>query len=110
YSVPIRDGDLAQIAQPIEFLGVNHYHDDAVSGHPQENLGTAPPDRQYDSPFPGSEFVSFPSRGLPQTVMGWEVHPRGLTNLLVRLGHEYPNLPPLYITENGAAYADVVSE
>jgi len=27
----------------------------------------------------------------------------------VRLGTEYPTLPPLYITENGAAYDDVVS-
>ena len=39
--------------------------------------------------------------------MGWEINPRGLTQLLVRLGHEYGDaLPPLYITENGAAYSD----
>ena len=30
----IQDGDLATINAPIDFLGVNHYHDDAVSGHP----------------------------------------------------------------------------
>jgi beta-glucosidase len=42
--------------------------------------------------------------------MGWEVNPDGLHTLLVRLGTEYPTLPPLYITENGAAYEDVVSE
>ncbi len=30
----IRDGDLETIHQPIDFLGVNHYHDDNVSGHP----------------------------------------------------------------------------
>jgi beta-glucosidase len=41
--------------------------------------------------------------------MGWEVHPAGLYNLLVRLGKEYATLPPLYITENGAAYDDEVS-
>ena len=58
----------------------------------------------------GSEHVTFPKRGLPLTAMGWEVHPRGLQTLLVRLGDEYPNLPPLYVTENGAAYDDVVSE
>ena len=51
-----------------------------------------------------------PSRGLPQTAMGWEVNPDGLHALLVRLGREYPNLPPLYVTENGSAYdGDVVS-
>ena len=34
----------------------------------------------------------------------------GLRTLLVRLGREYPTLPPLYVTENGAAYDDVVAE
>jgi beta-glucosidase len=42
--------------------------------------------------------------------MGWEVNPAGLRTLLVRLGREYPNLPPLYVTENGAAYDDTVTE
>jgi len=37
--------------------------------------------------------------------MGWEVYPQGLTDLLVRLKGDY-DLPPLYITENGAAYPD----
>jgi beta-glucosidase len=41
--------------------------------------------------------------------MGLEVNPAGLHTLLVRLGHEYPSLPPLYVTENGAAYEDTVS-
>ena len=41
--------------------------------------------------------------------MGWEVNPDGLRTLLVRLGEEYDNLPPLYVTENGAAYDDEVS-
>jgi beta-glucosidase len=41
--------------------------------------------------------------------MDWEVNPDGLRKLLVRLGREYETLPPLYITENGAAYEDEVS-
>jgi beta-glucosidase len=41
--------------------------------------------------------------------MGWEVNPDGLRHLLVRLGREYDTLPPLYVTENGAAYDDAVS-
>jgi beta-glucosidase len=39
--------------------------------------------------------------------MGWEVHPRGLTELLLTLHREY-RLPPVYITENGAAFKDTV--
>jgi len=110
--VPIEGGDLETIAQPIDFLGVNHYHDDQVSAHPVdgEQAGTAPPDREYGSPFPSAEFVTFPSRGLPRTGMGWEVNPPGLTRLLVRLGEAYGDaLPPLYVTENGAAYDDEVA-
>jgi beta-glucosidase len=48
-----------------------------------------------------------PSRGLPRTAMGWEVQPEGLTRLLLRLHEDYPGLP-LVVTENGAAYDDVV--
>ncbi|WP_223693489.1 glycoside hydrolase family 1 protein [Leifsonia poae] len=105
----IRDGDLATIAQPIDFLGVNHYHDDNVSGHPLPAgtiPGPVPTDRPKSSPFVGSEYVTFPPRDLPHTAMGWEVNPEGLHRLLVRLGDDYPTLPPLYVTENGAAYDD----
>ena len=40
-----------------------------------------------------------------RTEMGWEVYPNGLYELLVRLRDEY-DPPPLYVTENGAAFAD----
>jgi beta-glucosidase len=108
----VHEGDLATIAQPIDFLGVNHYHDDNVSGHPlppTASGGLQPTDKPTSSPFVGSEHVTFPSRGLPRTAMGWEVNPDGLRTLLSRLGREYPPLPPLYVTENGSAYDDVVS-
>lgn len=107
----IEEGDLESIGAPLDFLGVNHYHDDQVSGHPHEGLdghggGT---DRPAASPWVGSEHLAFPHRDLPHTGMGWEINPDGLRHLLVRLGREYPGLPPLYITENGAAFPDEVS-
>ncbi|MFF1876868.1 GH1 family beta-glucosidase [Leifsonia sp. NPDC058230] len=107
----VHDGDLATIAQPIDFVGVNHYHDDNVSAHPlpaNTPAGLTPTDRPKASPFVGSEYVTFPTRHLPTTAMGWDVNPDGLRSLLVRLSEDYPTLPPLYITENGAAYDDVV--
>jgi beta-glucosidase len=39
------------------------------------------------------------------TGMGWEVYPDGLYEVLGRLRAEY-EVPPLYVTENGAAYPD----
>ncbi|QPZ38958.1 GH1 family beta-glucosidase [Paramicrobacterium chengjingii] len=108
----IEPGDMQIIGTPIDFLGVNHYHDDQVSGHPAEGSDghSGATDRSIRSPWVGSEHLAFPSRGLPRTAMGWEVNPSGLRMLLTRLGREYPNMPPLYVTENGSAYDDVVSE
>ncbi len=39
------------------------------------------------------------------TAMGWEVHPRSLYDGLVRVHRDYAP-PRIYITENGAAFAD----
>ena len=38
--------------------------------------------------------------------MGWEVNADSLRNLLVRVAGDYPEAPPLYVTENGAAFAE----
>jgi beta-glucosidase len=104
----VRDGDLALISSPIDVLGVNYYHGNEVSGHPRTDvvgIGSDQPDRVALSPFVGSEHVTFPSRGLPLTDMGWEIQPDGLHRLLRRLHDEYPRLP-IYLTETGAAFAD----
>ncbi|MGV2854470.1 GH1 family beta-glucosidase [Glutamicibacter sp. AGC13] len=109
----IEAGDLEIISQPIDFLGVNHYHDDNVSGHPLpagQPQPMVPTDSPKSSPFVGSEYVTFPARDLPRTAMGWEVNPEGLRVLLNRLNRDYANLPSLYITENGASYTDTVTE
>ena len=41
--------------------------------------------------------------------MGWEIYPDGLRELLIDINSEYA-LPPIYITENGMACADVVQD
>ena len=104
----VREGDLALINAPIDVLGVNYYHGDGASGVPREDLlGSrvehAP--RPTRTPFPGCDDVTFPRRGYPVTGFDWEVQPDGLTRLLVRLKEEYA-VPPIYLTENGAAYDD----
>ncbi|MES2581552.1 MAG: GH1 family beta-glucosidase [Pseudomonadota bacterium] len=79
-------GDLANIAAPIDFLGVNYYSRSVVSA-----------DQSWKAE----------SSGLEITDMGWEVYPEGLTELLVRMHRDYP-VPPLYVTENGGAFKDVL--
>jgi beta-glucosidase len=83
----VRPGELETIRQPLDFLGINYYTRNVSGGAvPSAPLGA--PEKTF-------------------TAMGWEVFPGGLTELLKRLGEDYP-LPPVYITENGAAYADQV--
>jgi beta-glucosidase len=87
---PIRDGDLETISVPLDFLGVNNYSRRIVRAGLN---GTA-----IDVPAPGGEL----------TDMGWEVYPDALHESLVRMHREY-GVESIYITENGAAFADVRS-
>ncbi len=85
----IEDGDLKTISAPIDFLGVNN----------------------YTSPLVGADENGGRSRILvrsdvDRTDMGWDVVPDGLHDLLVRLHNDYEPRA-IYVTENGAAYADV---
>jgi len=110
----IREGDLAQIAQPIDALGVNYYHGELVSDREAQHPlpGEAPTTRVIHSPFPAADGVFHHPQGLPLTAMNWEVQPAGLTELLQRVDREYTGFTgtSLYITENGAAYDDVVDD
>jgi beta-glucosidase len=75
----------------LDYLGLNYYRRDSVS---------AQSDRAFDWTIgarPGSE----------QTQMGWEVAPDGLRDVLLALHREYAPRE-IVITENGAAYPDIV--
>jgi beta-glucosidase len=109
----IHEGDLEIISTPIDALGVNYYHGEALSATPATTqlLSAAPSERPKRSPFPAAEGVYWHPRGLPVTAMDWEVQPEGLTRLLRRVNDEYTGSKvKLYVTENGAAYNDVVEE
>jgi len=60
------------------------------------------------SASPGSERVQLVDTGAPKTEMGWEIHPDGLVDVVTMVHDRVPDLP-VYITENGAAYPDVVT-
>jgi len=99
----LHDGDLATIAAPLDFLGVNYYFPSRVRAAPY--LQDDPALRTADDL--GTEDVISPDEEL--TAMGWPVEPAGLTRLLEWLRDAYPTLPPIYITENGRACDDVVT-
>ena len=89
---PVQAGDLATIATPIDFLGVNNYSRSVVRAAPEDPLlGTAPvrPPGEY-------------------TTMDWEVYPDGLREVLERVHTDY-RFPAYYVTENGAAFPDTLA-
>jgi beta-glucosidase len=105
----VRDGDLAKIAAPIDVLGVNYYSTVTVTEWDGRSprVGNDGHGAAAGSPWPGSEHVEFlPQRG-PFTDMGWNIAPDALEELLLRLARDYPETP-LLVTENGAAFPDVV--
>ena len=108
----VQDGDLATIAAPIEVLGVNYYHGDLISATPpaQAPQQDAPTDRPVRSPLPAAEGAFAHPTGAPVTSMGWEVQPHLLTRLLADVHERYtrPAGTELWVTENGAAFDDVV--
>lgn len=87
----ILSDDLRLIQQDLDFLGVNYYYRKFVTA---------------------DGVTGFREAQLPETVerttMGWEVYPQGLTDQLLKLKAQFPNLPPLYITENGLSSDDIV--
>ncbi|MBA4608684.1 beta-glucosidase [Aeromicrobium sp. Marseille-Q0843] len=88
----IHDDDLAVIAAPLDFLGINYYSRHVVEA----------------APWPGASEVGFVDRVWPKTASGWDIDPAGLGEVLRQVDADYPSIP-IYITENGAAFDDPVS-
>jgi beta-glucosidase len=84
----IRPGDMEHVRAPFDFIGINNYSRAVI---------------QHDPNFP-IPFV--PIRWLAgdgsKTDVQWEVFPRGLYEITMRIWHDYKL--PIEITENGAAY------
>ena len=88
----IEAGDLQAINAPIDFLGINFYTRYVVSATEEGSKEDFQPlDQQYT--------------GAEHTHIGWEIHAPALHKLLTELHQRY-SLPPVYITENGAACDD----
>ena len=83
----IAPGDFELMGQPLDWLGVNFYS--RVWLTESGNWSARAPEAEY-------------------TDLGWEVHPESLYWLLTMLKDEY-NPPPLYVTENGAFFQDIVT-
>ncbi len=85
--------DFETIGQPVDWCGMNYYTRKIIA-----------PD---DGPWPSHHEVEGP---LPKTAMNWEIYPEGLYRLIRRTHEDYTRGLPIYVTENGLASYDTVSD
>ncbi len=82
--------DFARVRQPIDFLGVNYY-----------TRGVT----RFDADAWPLHATTVRQKRATYTMTGWEVCPDALARTLIWVKERYGN-PPLYVTENGAAFFD----
>jgi beta-glucosidase len=85
-------GDEAKLAFDIDFIGLQNYTRELVAYAPF-------------MPFVKAKIVKAAKRNVPQTLMGWEVHPPAIYHALKRVGG-YKRVKEIIVTENGAAFTD----
>ncbi|GAB4531545.1 MAG: GH1 family beta-glucosidase [Anaerolineae bacterium] len=88
--------DLETIAQPLDYLGINHYKSWRVYHTTGGSLLKA-------------GFTPMSAPGWALTDMGWGVYPPGLLAVILYVKNNY-RVPKLYVTENGCAFPDAPDE
>ncbi|HZB68632.1 MAG TPA: GH1 family beta-glucosidase [Ornithinibacter sp.] len=96
----IRNGDLRAMSAPLDNLGVNNYFPTRVRAARNSEEST--------NRMPGCAGVVETDPRPPLTDMGWEMSPESHRLILERSARE--SGLPIYITENGSAWPDTVSE
>lgn len=89
----ILPGDFEIISTPMDFVGVNCYS------------------RYIDSADPILADVERRKMAEPEkfTAVNWEIYPQAIYDAVMTVKNEYSGDLPIYLTENGAAFTDVVT-
>ncbi len=87
----IQPGDMETTQQPLDWWGFNYYCPTTVKHDPSPS-----------AQFPATIEVASTTSNI-RTDIGWEIKSEGLSHLLSQVYARY-DLPPCYITENGACY------
>jgi beta-glucosidase len=109
----VKADDLVRIAQPVDFLGINYYspqHIVHATGMRSDRAAqSSVPQYSPDPVADDLDFASIKQADVEETIMGWEVDPGALGELLRWVRKRYTATTPIYVTENGAAYCDYVA-
>ena len=88
----IKPEDTARLPFDFDFIGIQNYTREIVRS-------------SFFTPYLRARLVSAKKRQVPATVMGWEVYPEAMYQVIKKF-NSYPDIPKLLITENGAAFPD----
>jgi beta-glucosidase len=91
--LPIQDGDMERIHQPLDFAGLNLYS--RLFAYHDPNIPLMEAMLDFGHHIPGAEYTHF----------GWEIYPQSIHESLMRFKNEWGD-PVVYVTENGTAADD----
>ncbi|WP_257667979.1 GH1 family beta-glucosidase [Parapedobacter tibetensis] len=90
-------GDDQSLPFDFDFIGIQNYTREVVK-------------HSYFVPYLRARLVEAKKRKVEAvTEMGWEVYPPAIYEMIKKFS-AYPNIPKIYVTENGAAFPDEVRE
>ena len=90
----VKDGDESKLAFGMDFIGVQNYTRELVTS-------------SKFTPLIWAQIIKADKRNVETTVMNWEVYPESIYEMLLKFS-KYENFTEIFVTENGAAFPDVV--
>jgi beta-glucosidase len=90
-----KQGDEDNMSFDFDFIGLQNYTREIVK-------------YSFFTPYIGATLVKAEKRKVELTAMKWEVHPPAIYNML-KIYDSYPQIKKIIVTENGAAFPDVVT-
>ena len=106
-TLPVVDGDMEKIAQPIDFLGLNYYMEFAKGAVRPDAPKTPGQNTDAHESEIGTLMLDNMPQWEPVTDMGWHITPGGVLRHLRWIKAEIGDIP-MYITENGLATQDTL--
>jgi len=94
----IKAGDMEKVRAPLDFIGINLYYRTIAAAPGTFERTTHTEDWIFPVKMLGGESG-------PKTDFGWEVWPKALYDILMRITHDYRR-PVIEITESGCSYND----
>lgn len=90
----VKDGDESKLAFDMDFIGIQNYTREIVAW-------------SYLTPFIWAKIIKPGRRNVETTEMNWEVYPESIYKMLRQFSN-YKAFKEVIVTENGAAFPDVV--